>query len=230
MSEPDPCEGSVRLGIRWRAIPKEHDYWRTINVLERIVAFVVFGALCPILSIAALTIIVLSRRPPFIAHRRVGQNGREIWVVKLRTMWDSRTASGAGSTLIERISDVPGSRPILKMCRDPRVANSFAAFLRRYSIDELPQLWQVACGQLALVGPRPITRQEIDEYYGPDSSILLSRKPGITGLWQVCGRSRLNYLQRRRLDLFMIRTWSVRLYLVILSRTLYRAPLGKDAW
>jgi exopolysaccharide production protein ExoY len=85
-------------------------------------------------------------------------------------------------------------------------------------------------GELALVGPRPITSLEVEEHYGAHSATLLSRKPGITGLWQVCGRSRLGYRQRRRLDLFMIKNWSLPLYLLILARTIHRAPLGKDAW
>jgi exopolysaccharide production protein ExoY len=174
--------------------------------------------------------VVLSGRTPFIAHRRVGRYGSEIWVVKLRTMWDRRTHLNTNPTLFERISDPVAGPPSVKICRDPRIASSFAAFLRRHSIDELPQLWQVVCGRLALVGPRPITRPEIDEYYGPHSVTLLSRKPGITGLWQVCGRSRLSYLQRRRLDLFMLQKWSPSLYLLILARTIHRAPLGKDAW
>ena len=83
---------------------------------------------------------------------------------------------------------------------------------------------------MALVAPRPLTRHELESYYGEDSEELLTRKPGISGLWQVSGRSRLTYGQRRRLDLFMIRKWSIWLYLRILVLTVPKVLAGKDAW
>lgn len=230
MNDRDLSESSVRLNLRSRTVPDGVDFWRIVNLCERLLAFFLFFALSPVLFLSASIVTAVSGRAPFIAHRRVGRYGSEIWVVKLRTMWDRRTHPKTDCTLFERISDSAGGRPSVKTCRDPRIASSFAAFLRRFSIDELPQLWQVVCGQLALVGPRPITRPEIDAYYGRDSATLLSRKPGITGLWQVCGRSRLSYPQRRRLDLFMLQKWSLSLYLLILARTVHRAPLGRDAW
>jgi exopolysaccharide production protein ExoY len=230
MNDRNLSESPVRLSLRSRTVAEGPDFWRMVDVCERLFAFFLFAALLPLLFVSALIVAVLSGRAPFIAHRRVGRYGSEIWVVKLRTMWDRRTTPTIERTLFERISDSPVGQPFVKTCRDPRIASSYAAFLRRYSIDELPQLWQVVCGQLALVGPRPITQSEIDEYYGRDSATLLSRKPGVTGLWQVFGRSRLSYPQRRRLDLFMLQKWSLSLYLLILARTIHRAPLGKDAW
>jgi exopolysaccharide production protein ExoY len=230
MIDHDLSARSVRLSVESRTVPEGLDFWQSVGVCERLFAFFAFVALLPVLLVSALIVVVLSGRAPFIAHQRVGRYGSDIWVVKLRTMWDRRTGPNTDCTIFERICDPAGGRPSLKSCFDPRVVSSFAAFLRRHSIDELPQLWQVVCGQLALVGPRPITWPEIDEYYGPDSVTLLSRKPGITGLWQVCGRSRLSYPQRRRLDLFMLQKWSLSLYLLILGRTIHRAPLGKDAW
>jgi lipopolysaccharide/colanic/teichoic acid biosynthesis glycosyltransferase len=110
------------------------------------------------------------------------------------------------------------------------VTSRFAAFCRRYSLDELPQLWQVVRGEMSLVGPRPLTRQELDTYYGADASRIIAAKPGLSGLWQISGRSRLTYPQRRRLDLFLVRKWSVSLYLRILFTTLPRVAAGKDAW
>jgi exopolysaccharide production protein ExoY len=195
-------------------------------VAERVFAGLALAALCPLLLAAAAITVVLSRRSPFIAHRRVGQYGRELWVIKLRTMWP-QPAEGARLAWIERMSV---ANSVSKMQGDARITSSFATFCRRYSIDELPQLWQIACGQLALVGPRPITRCEIETYYRADAEFLLSCKPGLTGLWQVSGRSRLSYQQRRRLDLLMLRRRCFPLYLLILGRTILRAPLGKDAW
>jgi lipopolysaccharide/colanic/teichoic acid biosynthesis glycosyltransferase len=110
------------------------------------------------------------------------------------------------------------------------VSSRFAAWCRRYSIDELPQLWNVVRGEMGLVGPRPITRSELDRYYGSAAWRVLSVKPGVSGLWQVRGRSRLSYRQRRRLDLFLVMHWSVPLYLKILALTIPKVLTGKDAW
>jgi exopolysaccharide production protein ExoY len=229
MSDHNLAGSSAQVGLRLRLLPPGLDVWKAVGVGERIFAGVLLALTLPVLLVSAFIIVMLSRRSPLIAHRRVSQGGREIWLLKLRTMWDGRRRNRS-SGMIERITDLPGEGPIAKTNRDPRITSVFAGFCRCYSIDELPQLWQVVCGQLALVGPRPITEREIEEYYGPDSAILLSRKPGITGLWQTTGRSRLNHRQRRRLDLFMIRKWSLPLYFLIFARTIHRTPLGKDAW
>ena len=201
--------------------------WKAIAVAERIAAAMILLALSPVLLAAGLLIAILSRSSPLVAHLRVGERGRPIWVIKLRTMW--RGEGERGLALMQRlpaIEEVPERKP----SDDPRVTSRFARFCRRYSIDELPQLWQVARGEMALVAPRPLTRHELESYYGEDSQELLTRKPGISGLWQVSGRSRLTYGQRRRLDLFMIRRWSIRLYLRILVLTVPKVLAGKDAW
>jgi exopolysaccharide production protein ExoY len=101
---------------------------------------------------------------------------------------------------------------------------------RKYSIDELPQLWHVVQGKMSLVGPRPMTAQELSDRYGQAAAEVLRFRPGLTGLWQIRGRSRLNYGQRRRLDLLFVRSWSVRLYFRILLATVPRVLTGKDAW
>jgi exopolysaccharide production protein ExoY len=230
MSNHNLSERPAGLSLRSQAIPNTFDCWQIVTFCERLGAFMASAVLLPVLLPSAFIVAVLSRQTPFIAHRRVSQYGRELWVVKLRTMWNRQSAGTLPRMFIERISAGAGRPLSIKTSRDPRIASPFAAFLRRYSIDELPQLWQVVRGELALVGPRPITSLEVEEHYAADSAILLSRKPGITGLWQVCGRSRLGYHQRRRLDLFMIKKWSLPLYLLILARTIHRAPLGKDAW
>src|SRR5207237_1192631 len=140
---------------------------------------------------------------PLIAHRRVGLNGQLFWIIKLRTMWDGPVPPGGGPKWIEYLSDT--DVPVIKGAPDPRVTSRLAAFCRRYSVDELPQLLQVVTGKLALVGPRPLTSAELDAYYGTDCGEVLSVRPGLTGLWQVMGRNRLTYAQRRRLDLFFLR-------------------------
>ena len=203
--------------------------WRAVGVSERIFAGMLLALTSPLLLIAALIIAILARRTPLIAHKRAGEGGRELWLVKLRTMWGGDSHKRCNS-LVERLPVTGPENPVVKKKNDPRVTSVFAARCRCYSIDEFPQLWHVVRGQMALVGPRPLTEYEIEQYYGKDSRLLLSRKPGITGLWQVNGRSRLSYRQRRRLDIFLIRKWSLSLYLLILARTFQRAFSGKDAW
>jgi lipopolysaccharide/colanic/teichoic acid biosynthesis glycosyltransferase len=149
-------------------------------------------------------------------------------MLKLRTMWGSDDNSPMAEKWIERIIAEPetdGKDP-----SDPRVTNRFAAFCRRHSIDELPQLWHVARGEMSLVGPRPLTRAEIDRYYGDRAAELLSVKPGLTGLWQVGGRSAIQFPQRSAMDLALVRSLTPGVYLTILIRTLPALITGKGAW
>lgn len=204
----------------------ERFFWRFLWVLERVAAATFLLAILPLLAIAAIVVVALSRRSPFIAHRRVGQGGRPIWVYKLRTMWDGKNRSHI--CFIERVSR--NVLPVRKSEKDHRVTSRFAALCRRYSIDELPQLYQVVIGQMSLIGPRPLTTVELDHYYGRNAAELLTRKPGISGLWQVNGRSRLTYRQRRRLDLFLVRKWSAGLYFQTLLATIPTVVTGRNAW
>jgi lipopolysaccharide/colanic/teichoic acid biosynthesis glycosyltransferase len=194
---------------------------------ERLAAGVAFVAVAPALGATMLAVRVLSGRSPLIAHRRLGLNGEPFWILKLRTMWDKADRQTDGGW-IEYLRDT--DVPVIKGAPDPRVTSRLAAFCRRYSMDELPQLLQVVTGKLSLVGPRPLTKGELDTYYGPDCSEVLSVRPGLTGLWQVMGRNRLTYAQRRRLDLFLVRKWGLGLYLRILLRTPQRVLSGRDAW
>lgn len=201
--------------------------WKTTNVCERIAAAVTLLALLPALIAIALVTMILSRRSPLIAHKRVGYGGREIWVLKLRTMWQKHAPWNL-SPFIERFASE--SVPDLKTRNDPRVTSRFAKLCRKHSVDELPQLWHVVRGEMALIGPRPLTASELELYYGRHTQKLLSVKPGLTGIWQVKGRSRLTYPQRRRLDLFMLKKWSLSLYVRILLESVPAVLIGKDAW
>jgi lipopolysaccharide/colanic/teichoic acid biosynthesis glycosyltransferase len=216
------------LSLEANIIREEPFFWKAMSGLERIVALVLLTLALPVLIPAAAVIVLLSRRSPLIAHRRIGHGGREFWVLKLRTMWSSKAAGRGIPPLLEQVESEPASD--VKSQLDPRVSSRFAAFCRRYSIDECPQLWQVVTGEMALVGPRPLMAEEIEAFYGARASELLSVKPGITGLWQIKGRSRLRRLQRTRLDLFMIHHWSMTLYFLILWTTVPSVLTGKDAW
>jgi exopolysaccharide production protein ExoY len=203
---------------------------RALRWAERFAAGVAFAAMAPALGVTMLAVRALSGRSPLIAHRRLGLNGEPFWIYKLRSMWDHRDPARpqAATGWIEYLNDT--GVPVFKNAPDPRVTSRLAAFCRRYSVDELPQLLQVATGRLCLVGPRPLTPRELDAYYGADCSEVLSVRPGLTGLWQVMGRNRLTYAQRRRLDLFFVRKRSMGLYLRILLRTPGRVLSGRDAW
>ena len=216
-----------RLHDRW-VIAGRPAGWDAAMLCERVFALLALAALLPFLVLAGVVVVLLSRRCPLVAHARVGQNGKSIRVLKLRTMW-----SGAASRprpapyFVEYLRREPV--PEVKR-NDPRVTSAFAAFCRKYSIDELPQLWHVVRGDLALVGPRPLTADELIEHYGAAAGEVLRVKPGLTGLWQVRGRSGLTYPQRRRLDLFLVRNWSLRLYAGILLATVSSVLTGRDAW
>jgi exopolysaccharide production protein ExoY len=204
--------------------------WQGIALAERVFSGALLLLLLPILILITFVTIALSRRSPLIAHQRIGQRGRPIWVLKFRTMWDSSSRDRSRMTLVERLSSDFSGAINVKNREDPRVTSRFAAVCRRHSIDELPQLWHVFRGEMALIGPRPLTAQEIEIYYSSAAHELLSIKPGISGLWQIRGRSRLSYFQRRRLDLFLVRNWSLRLYLKIFIATPPTVLTGKHAW
>lgn len=195
---------------------------------ERAAALLLLVIASPALLTAALAVAMLSGRAPLVAHLRVGKHGVPFWMLKLRTMWGPDEPACERSSAIERIIAEPadgGKNPL-----DSRVTSGFAAFCRRHSIDELPQLWHVVRGQMALVGPRPLTRTEIHRHYGEQAAELLSVKPGLTGLWQVRGRSAILFPQRRSLDLELVRSLRPRIYLTILLRTLPALITGKGAW
>jgi exopolysaccharide production protein ExoY len=202
--------------------------WRLVSGVEQMLAGLFLLLCLPILMLICLITALLSGQSPLVAHRRVGKNGRSIWVYKVRTMWDRQKSSCADFELVEYLTET-----IVPECKcqfDPRITSRFAVFCRKYSIDELPQLWLVVCGDMSIVGPRPMTESELIRYYGSDTPRILQVKPGLTGLWQIRGRSNLSYRRRRRLDLFMLDKWSFGLYAAILAATLPKVLTGKDAW
>ena len=198
------------------------------ELAERVTGILLLVAVSPVLVASALALAMFSRRWPLVAHLRVARHGAPFWMLKLRTMWGDDEPAPAREGWIERIIAEPaidGKDPF-----DSRVTSRFAAFCRRHSIDELPQLWHVVRGEMALVGPRPLTRTEIRRHYGAQAAELLSVKPGLTGLWQVAGRSDIQFPQRRAMDLELVRSLKPRVYLNMLARTLPALITGKGAW
>jgi len=208
---------------------ENHWAWQCVEAGERVFAGILILAFAPAFCVIWVTILALSGRSPFIAHRRVGQGRSELWVLKFRTMWDRRAKFDIRSFFsVEYIDDQAG--PGLKGPGDSRVGSRFARFCRQHSIDELPQLYHVFCGQMSLVGPRPVTPAELDQIYGSKAAEILSTKPGISGLWQVSGRNDTSYEERVRLDTFYVRNWSVWVDFCILFRTIGTVLLRKGAY
>lgn len=221
--------GSIPL-LR-RTVIESPSGWHTVCLCERAAALILLILTLPVTLTSAFLVWVLSGRTPLIAHRRIGRQGATLWMLKLRTMWDRRARSiGARGVnpWVEHISDDHG--PEGKLENDPRVPGSFPQFLRRHSIDELPQLWHVVSGEMALVGPRPVTERELRKYYGVHVDEVLQLRPGLAGLWQTSGRNRLTYAERCRLDVEFVRNRSLRMYLRILLRTVPEVLRGQNSW
>ncbi|HWQ53432.1 MAG TPA: sugar transferase [Bryobacteraceae bacterium] len=210
------------------ALPGPPPLSNVVALVERLAAPLLLLSVLPLLFCAGLVVFALSRRSPLVAHERVGQGGKAFWVLKLRTMWGGEEKNGGSGLFVERLQTEYVKE--IKRPDDPRITSRFAAACRKYSVDELPQLWHVVQGRMSLVGPRPMTAQEMADCYGTAAAEVLRFRPGLTGLWQIRGRSRLNYRQRRRLDLLLVRNWSVRLYLKVLIATIPRVLTAKDAW
>jgi exopolysaccharide production protein ExoY len=198
---------------------------RTIYRLEPWIAAIALIFAAPALLVVAAVIALLARRTPLVRHKRVGWRGAELPVLKLRTMWepDQKWAP------LFAIEDVSNSIPTTKNGEDDRITSRFAGWCRKHSIDELPQLYHVVRGEMSFVGPRPITRGELEEHYGACIDTVLSLRPGLTGLWQMMGRSRLTYAKRKRLDLLLARSASPGLYFRILFASVPKVLRGHDA-
>jgi exopolysaccharide biosynthesis polyprenyl glycosylphosphotransferase len=176
----------------------------------------------PVMLLIALAIRIDSRGPVLFRQKRVGTQGREFHMVKFRTM-----CVDAEAQLVELRRDA-GNDVMFKMRTDPRVTR-VGRFLRRFSLDELPQLINVARGEMSLVGPRPPLLSEV-EGYEPDAVRRLRVKPGLTGLWQVSGRSDLSWDESLRLDLWYVDNWCLALDLQILFRTAKAVVRGSGAY
>lgn len=198
----------------WRAVAK-----RTFDLVLSTVALV-FAA--PVLLIAAIAIKVTSPGPVLFRQVRVGRDGEPINVLKLRTM-----VVDAEARLAELMAQNESDGPLFKMKEDPRITN-VGRFLRKLSIDEIPQLWNVVRGDMSLVGPRPALAREVEEW-GEELHERLRVRPGITGMWQVSGRSDTGFAEYQRLDLFYVDNWSILIDLGILLRTVPAVLTGRGA-
>jgi exopolysaccharide biosynthesis polyprenyl glycosylphosphotransferase len=180
-------------------------------------------AISPLLIAVAIAIKLDSQGPVFYRQQRVGKNGRQFWMFKFRSM--VQDAERHLEILRDRNE---ASGPLFKMRQDPRVTR-VGRFIRRWSIDELPQLLNVLHGDMSLVGPRPPIPAEVAEYEDWQLGRLRA-VPGLTGLWQVSGRSEVPFHDMVRLDLHYIRNWSMGLDVEILLRTIPAVLTNRGAY
>jgi len=192
---------------------------RTFDVVGAALLLVLTG---PLLLASAVLIKLHDRGPVLFSQTRVGRDGELFRCWKLRTM-----RPGADQAVADLVPD-GGNDIMFKIQDDPRVTRP-GRLLRRLSVDELPQLWNVLRGEMSLVGPRPPLPREV-ERYSPDMRRRLRVRPGLTGLWQVSGRSDLSWEETVRLDLYYVENWSMVQDLAILARTVGAVLASRGAY
>ena len=217
---PQPIGGVTTLAVQpVRLSGPEAAAKRTLDIVGALVGIV---GLSPLFLILAIAVKVTSRGPITFTQMRVGRRGESIAVLKFRTM--VRDAESQRDRVLE-MNGVSGA--FFNIREDPRVTR-VGRVLRKWSLDELPQLLNVLMGDMSLVGPRPAVQDEVDRYEDWQHDRLEVR-PGLTGLWQVSGRRELSFEDYVRLDLFYIENWSVAYDLYILAKTLPAVVAGRGA-
>jgi exopolysaccharide production protein ExoY len=202
----EPVAGSMYSG--WGLVAK--------RVLDVVVAVVGLLVLIPVILVIAATIRVGSEGPALFVHERLGQGGRPFRMLKFRTMQPDAEEVLHSDPLLHQRYVQNGFK--LQTDEDPRVTR-VGRFLRKTSLDELPQLWNVLKGDMSLVGPRPIVMDELPRY-GQLRGAYLEPRPGLTGRWQVEGRSQVGYPLRAELDADYLRTWNLSADLSLIARTI----------
>lgn len=223
--DPRDLAGVAGVEVRNRLlVPVPRMIKRTMDVF-----LTVAGGFCllPLLGLLAVLVKLSSPGPVLYSHTRIGERGRRFKALKFRSM-----VMNGDEILQSHLAADPEARAEWerdhKLKNDPRVTR-IGALMRKCSLDELPQLWNVLRGQMSLVGPRPIVKAEISKY-GKCYSIYKAVRPGITGLWQVSGRNDTTYDERLRYDEFYVRNWSPWLDMHLLARTVSALLFSKGAY
>lgn len=198
---------------------------RAIDVAGALVFFVLFsGAFVLVWWLVLLT----TGGPAVYRHRRIGRGGKEFNCLKFRSM-----VVDSDRVLRELLERNPEARDewstTFKLRRDPRITR-FGNFIRKTSLDELPQFWNVLRGDMSIVGPRPVVRQELDTQYGPYAQVYGKMRPGITGPWQVSGRSDVSYPERVAMDVAYVRHWTIAGDLKLIARTVGAVFSGRGSY
>jgi len=211
-----PVELAHHLGLEFIQRLLDNRLLAAKRCVDMVLTALLLLLLSPVFTFIALTIVTTSPGPVFFRHDRLGLGGKPFKLWKFRTMVPDAEAA---------LRKVLNANPALhkewetthKLARDPRIT-TVGAFLRRTSLDELPQLINVLLGDMSLIGPRPIVRQELEKY-GKSYEIVSRVRPGMTGLWQISGRSSLPYETRVELDMYYIKNWSFWLDVYIMLKT-----------
>lgn len=207
---------------------------RTTDIIFSIFLIIIFS---PIYLISSIILLIETGRPIFYKNERIGQGGKKFAVYKFRSMYkkdctgDQFGKSGENALETEQNLIATQSKkkgPLYKIENDPRVT-PFGKFIRKWSIDELPQFINVLKGEMSLVGPRPHQEREVSKYK-TSHKIVLAIKPGITGMAQISGRSNLSFDDEVKLDAFYIENWNILLDFIILIKTPFTVIKGKGAW
>ncbi len=213
---PKDLAGTLGLEIRHNLLVPS--IYRLKRIIDYTLTIPVLITSLPVMGLIALWVKLDSPGPALFKHRRVTKNGRQINIYKFRTMNDG--ACEALNDMLENSPELQSEwEQYGKSENDPRVTRA-GVWLRKTSLDELPQLLNVLQGKLTLVGPRPLVKKEL-EVYGETACLFDRVLPGLTGLWQVSGRNELTYTERAKLDLQYVNNWSVWLDLYILAKTVF---------
>jgi lipopolysaccharide/colanic/teichoic acid biosynthesis glycosyltransferase len=211
--------------LRWRSAEKNAPRsWQALKRTMDVAAGTVSLVLCaPLCLLIAAAIKIVSPGPVFFVQERVGKGGRPFMLYKFRTM-----VNGAHllHTHVAHLNTCDG--PALKIPNDPRL-HALGSFLRRSSLDELPQLWNVLRGDMSLVGPRPALPLEVERYL-PHFHQRLTVLPGITGVWQVSGRAKVAFRRWMAMDVWYARNWSPLVDVWVLCKTIPAVLRREGAW
>jgi len=224
----EPHDFAGTLGLRARA--KLLSPWRMLckRCLDLVLAVAMLPVLVPIFVLVGILIKYFSPGPIFFAHERIGRNGNRFQAWKFRSM-----VPNANQVLEDYLQQHPDLweewNRDHKLKNDPRIVPGIGSILRKLSLDELPQIWNVLRGDMSLVGPRPIVEAEITKYRDV-FPLYLKVTPGITGLWQVSGRNNTTYEERIAYDAYYVRNWSPWLDIYILARTIRTVLLREGAY
>ncbi len=195
------------------------DGWGKIykRIFDFIFSLVIIILLSPVLILTSLAVKLTSPGPVFFSYYRIGQYGKPFNYFKFRSMVKDAHKMRFDTEFVKQQTDLRQGSPLMKFQNDPRIT-PIGRFIRRYSIDELPELFNVLIGKMSLVGPRPHEIEEVERYKTEHKKVL-TIKPGMTGMAQVSGRSDLDFEEEIKLDTWYMENWSLKLDLMILFKT-----------
>ncbi len=205
------------------ALTKKTPYKVVKRIIDVVLSTIALIILSPIFLIFALAIKLESKGPVFFKHTRIGKNGKIIKIYKFRSMVEN------AEELIQKFTpeQMKEYKENYKLTNDPRITK-VGKFLRKTSLDELPQLINIIKGELSIIGPRPVIQEELEKY-GPDAQKFLSVTPGLTGYWAANGRSCTSYEERMKMELYYVDNISLKMDIKVFFKTIEAVVKGKGA-